>query len=281
MRVEFRKALIVVLVVVLSYFNVAEGYYNPRVGRFSRMDPYTGQKAQPQSLHKYGYVHNNPVNRTDPTGMFALMTQPTVWSSQAQLREIDTKTSITVGERILHGIYTSFMTYQFVSSAYNLDRLTVVQEVQSFVDEKKTSTEPMTQAEFDRLEERIRRKRRGIYRKKLYLHYSFGDPETMESLLGGLAPAGVYNPEGSYATRDVYLTGWEANNKLAMPPDKRDPRNSIYFVIPRYGYGPTDSRRVVGRHGWEGRGYEYIFGSGSGGPGTVAGPIPIPVGTRP
>jgi len=47
-------------------------YYNPLNGLFNRMDPYSGNMQDPQSLHKYAYVHNNPVNNIDPTGMFSI-----------------------------------------------------------------------------------------------------------------------------------------------------------------------------------------------------------------
>ena len=45
-------------------------WYNPSNGLFNRMDPFAGNNQDPQSLHKYNYVHNNPVNNIDPTGMF-------------------------------------------------------------------------------------------------------------------------------------------------------------------------------------------------------------------
>jgi len=45
-------------------------YYNPLNGRFNRVDPFSGSLSEPQSLHKYLYCHNNPVNYIDPTGNF-------------------------------------------------------------------------------------------------------------------------------------------------------------------------------------------------------------------
>ncbi len=45
-------------------------YYNPSNGRFNRVDPYSGNMQDPQSLHKYLYCHANPVNRLDPSGLF-------------------------------------------------------------------------------------------------------------------------------------------------------------------------------------------------------------------
>jgi RHS repeat-associated protein len=52
-----------------QYYNRAR-YYNQNNGTFNRVDPYSGNMQDPQSLHKYAYVHNNPVNNIDPTGMF-------------------------------------------------------------------------------------------------------------------------------------------------------------------------------------------------------------------
>ena len=49
------------------YYNRAR-YYDQNIGRFNRMDPYAGNTQDPQSLHKYLYVHANPINNIDPTG---------------------------------------------------------------------------------------------------------------------------------------------------------------------------------------------------------------------
>ncbi len=37
-------------------------------GRFNAMDSFAGYNEDPQSLHKYLYTHDNPVNRIDPSG---------------------------------------------------------------------------------------------------------------------------------------------------------------------------------------------------------------------
>jgi len=44
-------------------------YYSPATGRLNRIDPFAGNNRDPQSLHKYLYVHCNPVNGIDPTGL--------------------------------------------------------------------------------------------------------------------------------------------------------------------------------------------------------------------
>jgi len=45
-------------------------FYDPASGTFNRLDPYAGNLADPQSLHKYLYAHGNPVAFGDPSGQF-------------------------------------------------------------------------------------------------------------------------------------------------------------------------------------------------------------------
>ncbi|WP_390630444.1 RHS repeat-associated core domain-containing protein [Roseiconus lacunae] len=45
-------------------------FYNPANSRFNRLDPFAGNMQDPQSLHKYAYVHGDPVQGVDPTGLF-------------------------------------------------------------------------------------------------------------------------------------------------------------------------------------------------------------------
>ncbi len=42
--------------------------YDPSSGTFNRLDPFVGNLADPQSLHKYLYAHGNPVMGVDPSG---------------------------------------------------------------------------------------------------------------------------------------------------------------------------------------------------------------------
>ncbi len=53
-------------------------YYNPATGTFNRLDPFPGNFSDPQSLHKYLYVHGDPINAIDPTGHYSLCTTMTV-----------------------------------------------------------------------------------------------------------------------------------------------------------------------------------------------------------
>ena len=45
-------------------------FYDATTGRFNRLDPFFGNSADPQSFHKYGYVHSDPIHGVDPTGEF-------------------------------------------------------------------------------------------------------------------------------------------------------------------------------------------------------------------
>src|SRR4029077_7840058 len=49
-------------------FAVARSYIN-RLGRFSSPDPLAGKPADPQSLNRYSYVGNDPINLVDPSGL--------------------------------------------------------------------------------------------------------------------------------------------------------------------------------------------------------------------
>jgi hypothetical protein len=56
----------------LGEYYLRQRYYDIEAGRFTRRDTYEGRLNEPLSLHKYVYVHNNPVNSTDPTGLYKL-----------------------------------------------------------------------------------------------------------------------------------------------------------------------------------------------------------------
>ena len=45
-------------------------WYDAANGRFNRLDPFAGNSSDPQSFHKYAYVHGDPIQNIDPTGEF-------------------------------------------------------------------------------------------------------------------------------------------------------------------------------------------------------------------
>jgi RHS repeat-associated protein len=44
-------------------------FYTSRLGRFTSLDPLTGTTGNPQSLNRYAYAGNDPINSIDPSGM--------------------------------------------------------------------------------------------------------------------------------------------------------------------------------------------------------------------
>lgn len=146
----------------------------------------------------------------------------------------ETNISLSISEQIGISLAISAMLVHqmYLQNDSSLNIRLAQREIELFV---QTATGALTQQQFEELEERIRQKLNRRNRKKLYLHYSF--TYQWGNLIVGLAPAGVYNPGGSFATRDVYITGWYAKWFLALP--HRNPPNSIYIVMPKYGYGPT------------------------------------------
>jgi len=52
----------------LQQYYLRARWYSPSTGRFNRLDPYSGNNLDPQSLHKYLYAHCNPINNIDPSG---------------------------------------------------------------------------------------------------------------------------------------------------------------------------------------------------------------------
>jgi len=69
----------------LKMYNLRARYYNPENGRFNSRDPFKGINSDPQSLHKYNYAHQDPVNGIDPSGLLTLGEQILVWSTIAFL----------------------------------------------------------------------------------------------------------------------------------------------------------------------------------------------------
>lgn len=97
-------------------------YYDPASGRFNRLDPFAGTTRNPQSLHKYGYVHGNPINNIDPSGNVALLAGTLAGLAQsvgiriqhhnrtmtagAYLKALGTSLAITSGLLVYQVIYT-------------------------------------------------------------------------------------------------------------------------------------------------------------------------------
>ncbi len=68
----------------LGQYYLRARYYDPSNGRFNRIDPFAGSSFDPQSLHKYAYAHNDPVDRVDPSGLLTLIEIQTVVTEQVE-----------------------------------------------------------------------------------------------------------------------------------------------------------------------------------------------------
>ena len=52
----------------LGIYHYQARFYSPKLGRFLSADTIVPNFANPQSLNRYSYVYNSPLNYTDPTG---------------------------------------------------------------------------------------------------------------------------------------------------------------------------------------------------------------------
>ena len=257
---KFNRTIIILVTVVifLASVNTSYAFYDPSTGRFNRMDPFTGEKEQPRSLHKYVYCDNNPVNRIDPTGRFT-----TTELNVSTAIQVDIGASIAVNALLLQA-YLDNKSYINTNAAR--------QEIELFL---LTNPQPFTQYQFEQLENRIRARTRSRKNELLYLFY--GHQTHISSIYTGLRPP-------ASLTRDVYPTGWLTKMRLAQY--RGGPRDSVFFVIPdrRPIYGPYQVRGRPDQYMpglWlPGRGYEYYVPNGTG-PGSVLGHLPIPIGDVP
>jgi RHS repeat-associated protein len=62
--------------------NFGARYNSSSLGRFMSPDPLGGKLIDPQTLNKYSYVRNNPINLTDPTGLYTCADQADCKSKQ-------------------------------------------------------------------------------------------------------------------------------------------------------------------------------------------------------
>jgi RHS repeat-associated protein len=73
----------------LGLYNLRARNYDSSVGRFVSADPFRGEPADPRTLHPYVYAHADPVNQTDPTGLFTLVEASATLGIQDVLKGLD------------------------------------------------------------------------------------------------------------------------------------------------------------------------------------------------
>jgi RHS repeat-associated protein len=104
-------------------------YYNQNNGTFNQVDLYAGNTQDPQSLHKYAYCHNNPVNAIDPSGLIQIL---------PHLRKFFKHFSLNHGLRILIGIAaTYFIGYEYIAeTGADVDSVTINRQIARLSDLK-------------------------------------------------------------------------------------------------------------------------------------------------
>jgi hypothetical protein len=230
------------------------------------MDSYEGDQAEPQTLNKYTYTSDDPVNHVDPTGLTETLTETGVGNA------IRADLAATI-------LFNVGLAYTAIKADAWVDWIHDRNDVYAFTRSHHDST--ITQLDFDQLEGRINR---GLRRRHLYLHYSFRDAAT------DLLAEGLFNYKPSWVTRTAYPTGWTAHSTLALP--SYEIQDAVYIVMPRPGFnpvGPSDipspppkpKDKDEANRPLAGGGQEWRFSNGSGGPGTVFGPIRLQVGPHP
>lgn len=80
-----------------GFYYLRARYYDPATGRFISIDPFLGDPQSPISLHRYLYANDNPVNFTDPTGLFTIGNLSVSLQLQSNLQAVYFKQLITFG----------------------------------------------------------------------------------------------------------------------------------------------------------------------------------------
>lgn len=75
-------------------------FYDPSNGRFNRLDPYAGNMQDPQSLHKYAYVHGDPIGNIDPSGLFSVTSSLAATSISSSLAQEQFEAGVSVIEQL-------------------------------------------------------------------------------------------------------------------------------------------------------------------------------------
>jgi RHS repeat-associated protein len=78
-------------------------WLDPRVGRFTAMDPVAGTDFDPPSLHTYLYAKNGPVEGSDPTGLFMMVDFSVANSIRSTLAGIQSNIGFALIDQILYG----------------------------------------------------------------------------------------------------------------------------------------------------------------------------------
>jgi len=114
----------------LGFLFLRARWYDPTIGRFLSPDPFPGVPTIPMSLHPYVYMHDDPVNGSDPSGKSPLLQtvnltalRATIWQRAVTVATVATKT-------VLMGILWAESTAPGVAWSWK-ERMAYSKEVQA------------------------------------------------------------------------------------------------------------------------------------------------------
>ncbi len=174
-------------------------WYAPNVGRFVSMDTFKGQASIPSTLNKYLYASSDPVNSTDPSGLFTL----------TQLN-----TTIAISSTLLLISQPSFQ-HQLSTIASTLIRAMGSRAVQA---ESPIFTENALKKSREKLEADVTALAARKGKRNVLFHYTsevavtliFAD-QCITASAGYNHPDGIYRRSGAYATP---LPPWFPNGTI-------------------------------------------------------------------
>jgi RHS repeat-associated protein len=103
----------------LDQYYLRQRFYDAGTGRFTRRDDYEGRVSEPMTLHKYVYGNANPVNYTDPSGLFSM---GDVGAANA-IRDILTNIQLDTGSNLIN-VLLGDRNEDSSSSEWDLNQLT-------------------------------------------------------------------------------------------------------------------------------------------------------------
>ena len=121
-------------------YNFRARFYSPNSGRFDRLDPFAGSMHDPRTLHKYLYVHADPVQGIDPSGEFFGLVSGFTSMLNASVRKssVDVSTGSAASETATFlGFYVNLRTLAYLATAGGLAVSELVRPLQPLFEQRR------------------------------------------------------------------------------------------------------------------------------------------------